>query len=166
MGKLELRWGVVIGLAGLIWLYLSYYLGMHTRGLALVQVMALVCFVIQVIGFVLALRGIYRAYPEMTFLEGGASGIRIAGIVATIAAISQLGYFFLIHPEWTEYMVEETSAYYEAQGVTGKALEEYREGATTTFGLRSYLLQSALGALFVGAITTLITMAFLKRRGR
>lgn len=166
MGTLEFRWGVVIGLAGLIWLYLSYYLGMHTSGVAMVQVMALIGFLIQVVGFVFALRGIHRSYPEMTFREGGASGIRIAGIVAVIAVMTQLGYFFIIHPEWTEYMVEETTAYYEAQGVTGEDLEEYREGAMTTFGLRSYLLQSALGALLVGAITTLITMAVLKGRAR
>ena len=166
MGALEFRWGVPIGLAGLAWLYLSYYLGMHTNGLALVQVMAMVGFLIQIVGFVLALRVVHRAYPEMTFLEGGASGMRIAGIVAIFSVIAQLGYLLLIHPEWPELMATEIAAYYEAQGVTGDDLEDYREGARTTYGLRSNLLQAALGALFFGAVTTLITMAFLKRKAR
>lgn len=166
MGKLELKWGIGIGLANLLWLYLSFFLGLHTNGLLLVQLMALIGFLISVIGYVLALRRVHRAYPEGTFLEGVASGIRMSGMVALFAALAQLGYFFLIHPEWTDLMVDETSAYYEAQGVSGQDLEEYREGARTTFGLRSYLLQSVLGALFLGVLTTLITMAVLKRKAR
>lgn len=166
MGSLELRWGVIIGLVNLLWLYLSFYLGMHTSGLAWIQVMGLVGMVLSVVGYVLGLRAVSRRFPEMTFLEGVKSGIRIAGIVAVFAVIAQLGYFYIVHPEWTDTMVAETAKYYESQGVTGADLEEYKEGARTTFGLRSYLIQAALGALLVGAVSSLVVVAVLQRGRR
>ncbi len=166
MGSLELRWGVIIGLVNLVWLYLSFYLGMHTHGLTWIQVMGLVSVILSFIGYVLGLRAISRKYPEMTFSEGLKSGVRIAGVVAVFAMIAQFGYFYLVHPDWTDYMVEETGKYYSAQGVTGADLEEYKLGAKTTFGLRSYLIQSVIGALFVGVITSLITVAILQRKRR
>lgn len=163
MGKLELRWGAIIGLASMVWLYLSYYLGMHTSGLGRIQVMSAIGVLILVVGFVLAMRRIHASTPEMTFFEGALSGVRVAGIVAGFALLTQVGYFLMVHPGWTDYMVGETEAYYRARGVEGEALDAYAEGARTTFGFRSYLLQSALGALFFGIVTSLVTLAFLRR---
>lgn len=166
MGKLELRWGAIIGGASLVWLYLSYYLGMHTNGLMWIQVMSVVGMFIFIVGFVFALRAIHAAYPEMTYREGLLSGVRVAGVVAVFALITQLGYFYVVHPGWTDYMVAETEARYRAMGLEGEDLESMIEAARTSFGLRSYLLQSSLSALFFGTITSAIAVAIIRRQRR
>jgi len=166
MGALELRWGLIIGAANLVWLYASYFLGMHTNGLAWIQVAGLSGVLISVVGYVLALRALVRERPEITYLEGLKSGVLVAGIVALIAVVAQVGYFVLINPDWTEYMVEETRRHYQGTGATREEIDSWAEDARTTFSLGSYATQAALGSLVVGIVSCAIIMAFVRRRLR
>ena len=166
MGSLELRWGIIIGLANLVWLYLSCFLGMHDQGLGMIQVMTLVSVLISVFGFLFALRALMRQVPETQYLEGVRAGAIIAGTVAVIAAVAQVGYFKVINPGWTDYMVEMTRAHYLESWLSENESAEFAEGARKTFGLPSYMLQSALGALLIGMMSTAIIMAFLTKRNR
>lgn len=165
MKSLELRWGLIIGAANLLWLYGSYFAGLHTNGLAAIQVMSLVSLLITFVGYLLALRAVQNAQPEITWKEGVKSGAMIAGIVAAIAVLTQVGYFTLIHPEWPDYMAEETRKFYEAQNVPEDQIGPLVEGSRKAFGLRSYTLQAGVGAIVFGMIFSMIIMAFL-RRGR
>ncbi len=160
-GRIELRWGLIIGAANLIWLYGSYYLGMHTSGLAMIQMVMLASLLFPVVGYVPAMRSIARVVPDMSFIEGIRSGAIIVGIVAVFAVISQLGYHKFIFPEFTEYMAGEIGKYYQDQGLT-----EVEDGARQTFGLRSCLIQSALGAMMVGMITITVFMGVFCLRRR
>ena len=54
--KSALKWGLFIGLANLLWLYLAYYLGLHTSGLMVFQVFMAGWFMVTLTGFILALR--------------------------------------------------------------------------------------------------------------
>jgi len=164
MGSRELRWGGITGGAYLAWLYLSYYLGLHTGGLGWIQVASAIGIFLIVLGVALGLRAAWSATPEMTFREGIAAGARISGIAALIAGLAQVGYFFLIHPGWTEYMVGLTDAYFREQGLSDEAIADYVEGARTTFGFRSTVLQAVLAAVFFGMLATFVTAAILRRR--
>ncbi|MDF1823800.1 MAG: DUF4199 domain-containing protein [Verrucomicrobiales bacterium] len=163
MGSLELRWGLIIGAANLVWLYLSYYLGMHDRGLGSIQVMGLISVFISVLGYVFALRALMKKFPETQFLEGIRSGAMIAGVVAIFAALAQVGYFQIINPGWTDHMVALTRSFYLESGLSDNEASEYAEGARKTFGLTSYLVQAALGALIIGMISTTVIMAILRK---
>ena len=153
MGAIELRWGLIIGGANLGWLYGSYYMGMQTSGLGMIQIMTLVSVVISIIGYVCALRAIVKAEPEITCLEGVKSGV-----------LAQVGYHKLVFPGFTKYMVGETEIFYRNNGLPAEQVIEMAEGAGKTFGLASYAMQSALGALIIGMITVTIVMAILRRR--
>jgi len=166
MGSLELKWGVIIGMVNMAWLYLSYYLGMHDSGLAMIQLMTLVSVLLSVIGYVLGLRAITRRFPETQYLEGLRSGAIIAGIVAVFAALSQVIYFKVINPGWTARMVELTRQYYLESGLPEAEAEQFAEGAKQTFGLGSYMIQSALGAIIIGMISTAVVMLFLRRKSK
>jgi hypothetical protein len=164
MGSLELKWGVMIGAANMVWLYLSYYLGMHESGLVMIQVMTLISVLISVIGYLLALRALAKKFPEIEYLEGIRSGAIIAGVVALFAAVAQVGYFKLVNPGFTDQMVELTRSYYLESGLSENEAGQFAEGAKKTFGMVSYMIQSALGAVIIGMISTAIMMLFLRRR--
>ncbi len=163
MKSLELKWGVIIGLAGMLWLYVSYYIGMH-ESLAAIQGVCLVSFLVSTAGFIFALRAIRKNEPEIEYLEGLKSGTIIAGITAVVAAISQVGYFKLINPGWTKFMVAETRSHFEKEGASKEAVELAVTGAWKTFALKSYLIQSMLCAVVIGIILSAIIMLFLRKR--
>lgn len=164
MGSLELRWGLMIGAANMVWLYLSYYLGMHDRGLGSIQIMGLISVIISVFGYLLALKALMKKFPETRFLEGIRSGAIIAGVVAIFAAVAQVGYFKIINPGWTDHMVALTRSFYLESGLSENEASEYAEGAKKTFGLASYMVQAALGALIIGMISTTVIMAIFRNR--
>jgi len=160
----EIKWGLVIGFANMAWLYLSYFLGMHTSGLGLVQAMTGISLGITFAGFLFGLRAVSRSEGGITFLDGIRSGSIIAAVMAAVAVVTQLGYFTVIHPGWTDYMVEETRRHYEGRNFSPEELDEAVAQAKVAFGLKSYLLQSVLGALITGMIFTAIIMLFIRTR--
>ena len=160
----ELRWGLIIGLVNLAWLYGTYYAGLHTRGMVGIQVLTIGSFLLSIVGYVFALREVVRREPETSYLEGIRSGAVIAGIVAVIAVIAQFGYFKLVNPGWTDYMVEQTREHFAAQGLPADQVEEIAEQSRKTFGLASYMIQSALGAIFLGMLSSAIILIFLRRK--
>ncbi|MEX2580748.1 MAG: DUF4199 domain-containing protein [Verrucomicrobiales bacterium] len=166
MKSSELKWGLIIGTANLVWLYGSYYLGLHTRGLLLVQAMVAVNLLVTLTGFILALRDIASDEPGITFLEGLKSGVVIAVVTAVIAAVAQVGYLKLVNPGWTEFMVEETRRHYEASDVPPEQVEAFARQAETTFGLQTYVVQAAVGAFLVGVVFTAVVMAARRLRSR
>lgn len=167
MKSLELRWGLIIGLTSMIWLYASYYLGFHTSGIEKMQMLVLISFLLCFVVYFLAFLALMKREPETTFPEGVKSGLLMTAVAAVIALLTQLGYFTVVNPGWTDYMVEETRLYFSEKGVEGEALEARLEEARTNFSLRSYLFQSALGTLVIGALFSAIIMgAMVLRRKR
>jgi len=148
----------------MVWLFLSYYLGMHDEGIVMLQLMTMIAVLISVIGFLMALRALTRKFPETEYLEGIRSGAIIAGISALFAALAQFIYFQWINPERTQQMVELIRAYYLESGLSENEANQFAEGAETTYGMVSYMIQGALGALLIGMISTAIMMLFLRRR--
>lgn len=162
--KLIVRWGCLIGLANLVWLYLSYYLGLHTKGLMLFQLVPLGWLLITLAGFFLALRALRSQVTPFRYWVGLRSGLLIALITAVIAMLMQVGYYTVIHPAWPQYMVEQTRAYFSAAGLVGAELEAQIVQARQTFTLASYATQSAASALLGGAISSAVFMIFLRQK--
>lgn len=166
MKSLELKWGLVIGLANTAWLYASYFFGMHTSGIGLIQVMVAMSFFISFVGYVFSLRAITRIEPETSFLEGMRSGVIMAGIAAVLAMLSQVIYFHWINPGWTAYMVAETRKHFSAMGLEAPQVEEMAIHAETSFGLASYVTQAGLGSLISGIVFTALVMGLIRLRAR
>ncbi len=162
MKSLELKWGIIIGLAGMIWLYLSYYLGMRSNGIDLVQAVWLIGGVISLVGYIVGLRAIKKQEPELEYLEGVRSGAIIASIVAFFAVITHIGYLKVIDPGWPDYITGQVQAHFENIAFSTEQLEEIRDG----YSLGATLRNSALGTVIVGVIFTAVIMLFLRKRRR
>ncbi|MEM1443893.1 MAG: DUF4199 domain-containing protein, partial [Verrucomicrobiota bacterium] len=103
-------------------------------------------------------------YPETEYREGIRFGAIVAGIVALMAALSQIIYFKVINPGWTAKMVEMTRLFYLQQGLPENQAERLSQGAEKTFGLQSYLLQAFIGAIIIGILSTAIILLFFRQK--
>jgi hypothetical protein len=162
MKSLEWKWGVLIGLANVAWLVVSWAVGWHGKGIGMIQVAGFLAIVLTFAGYTLAMRSILKREPETSVLEGLRSGALIAVVTAFIAAAGQWVYFQWINPGWTDYMVGETRRHYESLGIEKARIDEIAEGARTTFGLGSYVIQAAAGAIVQGLLFSAATIAFQK----
>ncbi len=162
MKSLELKWGIITGLAGMIWLYASYYLGLRSNGIALVQVAWLIGGLISLAGYTIGLRAIKKQDPELEYLEGIRSGAIIAGILAVFAAIAQVGYFKVIDPNWPTYIVSEVLTHYKEIEFSAEALADIRK----SYSLGSTLIKSSLGTVISGIVITAVIMLFVRKRSR
>ena len=165
-GKIELKWGALIGLANLAWLYLSYYLGFGDNGLAMIRMTVLVGFILSVAGYVFGLREVHRSVPESTFIESVRSGAIIGGIATVIAVLAQFGYLKWIDPGYTEYVAGETGKHFEKSGLSEEEVAQVVEGARKTYGFTNCLLQAGLGAFITGILSTFVIVAVRTRLRR
>ncbi len=162
-GSIELKWGALIGVVNLAWLYASYYLEMRDNGLALIQASVLVGGIISIVGYILGMREVNKAVPEATFIESMRSGVVMCGLATVIVVLAQIGYLKVIDPGYTDYIVGEIGDYYEGAGLGADEMIQIEEGARKTYGFTSCLLHAGLGAFLTGIIATFIIVAFRLR---
>jgi hypothetical protein len=162
--KTAIKCGLLVGLANLAWLYLAYYLGLHTNGIWVFQVFMLVWFVLTLSGFILTLRAVKRENPQLSYLAGVGYGAIAAAVSALVAIVMQIGYYTVIHPEWPEYMANETREHFTAQGMAPAQVEQMVEQARGTFTLTNYATTSAITALVTGVVLSAVIMLFLRYR--
>lgn len=159
-----LRLGLLIGLVNLVWLYASFYLGMHTRGIAAMQVVVVVSAILNVLGYVLALGMETKRVGPMPYWKGVRLGAAISVVCAAVAVLAQVGYFTVINPGWTEFMVGETRKHFEKQGLKPADVEIMAGKAVESFSMQTYMVQSVVTALFIGVVLSLIIMLILKAK--
>jgi hypothetical protein len=164
MMKTALRWGLGIGLVNMLWLYLAYYLGLHTNGIYVFQIFMLMWLLITVAGYVLALRAAKRENLSLTYLGGLAVGVGVAVVSAAIAVVAQIGYFKFVHPEWPTVMAQQTREHFTAQGLSAEEVDLRVDESRQVFTLTNYAVTSAITALVVGSVLSGIIMLFLRRR--
>ena len=162
--KTAIKCGLLVGLANLAWLYLAYYLGLHTNGIWVFQAFMLVWLLLTVIGFILTLRAVKRENPELSYLGGLGYGAVAATMSALVAIVMQIGYYTVVHPEWPEFMAEQTREHFTAQVMSQAQVEQMVEQARGTFTLTNYATTSAITALITGVVLSAIIMLFLRHR--
>ncbi|MGE3309768.1 MAG: DUF4199 domain-containing protein [Limisphaerales bacterium] len=162
--RIAAKWGLFIGLTNLVWLYLAYFLGLHTSGIMVFQIFMLVWLALTVTGFILALRAVKRQKPSLSFLGGIGAGAATAVVSAIVAVVAQVGYFTVVHPAWPEVMAQQTKAHFTAQGMSPAQVERMVVQARGSFTLSNYAVSSAATALIVGIVLSAIIMLFLRRR--
>lgn len=158
----SLRWGAGLGLVNALWLYVSFWLGLHTAGPVVFQAVPAGWFVLTSVGYVLALRAIVGT-KRPTWSEGLRSGVTMAIIGAVFGALQQVGYFLVVHPEWPDVMRSMTRERFEQLGASPEEVARRVAGAESYFTLPNYALQSAIAALVLGALLTVIITALMRR---
>ncbi|MCF4102101.1 DUF4199 domain-containing protein [Gillisia sp. M10.2A] len=154
--KIEIKWGLLFVLAGLLWMLFEKSMGWHDALIAdhawYTNLFAFVAILI----YVLALKDKKKNFYDgrMTWQQGFISGVVITAIVALFAPISQYVTATYISPEYFNNMI--------AYSVDNSTMSQ--EQAEAYFNLKSYVIQAIFGALAMGVVTSAIVAFFVKSK--
>lgn len=155
--KIEIKWALIFIGAILVWAIMERAVGLHDEHIDKQQYLTTLFAIPAILIYVLALKDKRKNYydGEMTYGQGFLSGLVITVIVALFSAPVQWIISTLITPNYfnnvIEYSVE--TGYYET-----------REAAKANFNLSNYMLQSVIGALIMGVLTSAVVAIFTRRK--
>ncbi|GMN09604.1 hypothetical protein MTsPCn9_16470 [Croceitalea sp. MTPC9] len=152
----EIKWGIIFTIAALLWMVLEKALGWHDTHIEKHAIYTNFFAIIAIVIFVFAIREKRDKDlgGKMTWFQGVASGIIVSVVVAILSPLSQ----YLTHEFITPDYFKNAIAY----AVESKGLSQ--KNAETFFSFKSYLIQSAFGALGMGTVTSAIVALFLKKK--
>lgn len=153
---IEIKWAVIFAVTALAWMVLEKSLGWHDvhidQHATLTNIFAVPAIVIYVFALLDKKKNYYKG--EMTYLQGFLSGVIISVIVAVLSPFTQYITLTYITPQYFENIIEYSVT-------TG---ELTREQAEDWFNMQSYIVQSVIGALIMGVITSAIVAIFVKSK--
>lgn len=152
--KIELKWGVIFALMQLLWITLEFAVGLHDKYISWHPILTNFVAIPSIIIMVLAiLEKRKESAGRITLGKAFLCGLGVSIVVAILSPITQVIFHSLINPGYfvslINYAVESGNA----------TLEQAR----SSFNLTSYIIQSVIGALVIGTITSLIIAAVIKK---
>lgn len=154
IGAYATKWGLIFTGTALVWMILEKALGWHDTHIDrhadltnLFAIVAIAIFVFALLDRRESLGGV------MTWKEGFLAGLAISVVVAVLSPLSQWLTHTLISPDYFPNII----AYSVDNG------QMTQQQAVSYFTLSNYMLQSAIGALVMGAATAAVAAIFIKR---
>lgn len=152
--KIEIKWAVIFALMMLAWMALEKFLGYHDEKIAdhptFTNFVAIPSIAIYIFALLDKKKNYY--YGLMSYKKGFISGVIISVIVAILSPLTQYITIEFITPDYFANVIE----YAVSQG------EMTQEAAEGYFNLKSYIVQSVIGALVMGILTSAIVAIFVK----
>ncbi len=152
----EIRWGVIFSISIMVWMVFEKAMGWHSNHIDKHPIYTNLFAIVAILIFVMALKdkrdNIYGG--KMTWKQGFVSGILISIVVAILSPLTQYITSTYISPEYFPNVIKFAVD-------SGKMTQEAAEGY---FNLKSYMLQSAFGALTMGVVTSALVALFLKKQ--
>lgn len=152
---LEIKWGIIFTIAGLLWMYFERAMGWHGENISQHAVMTNL-FAIPAIAIIVfaQLEKRKRHYNgRMTWLQGFICGVMVSLVVAILAPLSQYIAHNYISPDYFDNLI----SYASSQGKGSP------EELAKHFNMKTYMMLAAVGALVMGLITSALTALFTKR---
>ncbi len=157
--KIELKWALIFVGMSLLWMVLEKLAGLHSthidKHMYLTNLFAIPAIVVYVLAMNEKKKIDYKG--EMTYGQGFVSGLIITGIVALFAPLTQWITSTLITPEYFPNVIA-----YSVETGYHSSLEE----AEAYFNLENYILQSFVGAIIMGVITSAIVAFFVRTKSK
>jgi hypothetical protein len=153
----EIKWALLFTGMMLIWMTLEKMAGLHGEHIDKHPIYTNLVAIPAILLYVFALREKKKILGErITYKQAFVSGFFVSLFIALLAPLSQYFTITYITPDFfpnaQKYAVE-----------NGLMTEE---GAANYFNLKSYMVQSAVGALIMGVVTTAIAALFIRTKTR
>lgn len=154
--KIEIKWAIIFSAMTLLWMLLEKLSGLHSNYINYHLYLTNLFAIPAVWLIVLALRDKKNNFynGQISYLQGLLSGIILSVIIALISPLTQWITSYIITPEYFPNVIK----FSVEQGY-----HQTLADAEAYFNYQNYALQSAIGALVMGTITTAIAMLFIKR---
>lgn len=155
--KTEMKWALIFVIMSVIWMLLEKLAGLHSTHIDKHMYLTNLYAIPAIIIYVLALKDKKKKdyNNEMTYKQGLASGLLITAIVALFSPLTQWITSTMITPEYFPNVIAYSleTGYYQS-------LEE----AEAYFNLKNYMVQSVVGAIIMGVLTSAIVAHFVRTR--
>lgn len=154
--RIEIKWGILFILVGLIWMVFEKAMGWHDVHIDKHATYTLFIAPIAIAVYVFALLDKKRNFygSKMTYMQGFIAGLVITLVVVILSPLSQYITSTYITPDYFKNVIE----YSVSSGqMEQQAAEEY-------FNLKSYLMQSVIGAAIMGLITSAVVAFFVRSK--
>jgi len=155
--RLEMKWALIFVVMSLLWMLLEKLFGLHSthidKHMYITNLFAIPAIIIYVLALIDKKKKDYNGI--MTYKQGFISGLIITIIVALLSPLTQWITSTIITPEYFPNVIAHSVA-------TGyhKSLEE----AEAFFNLKNYIIQSVIGAIIMGMVTSAIVAIFVRTK--
>ncbi|MEP1087991.1 DUF4199 domain-containing protein [Algoriphagus sp.] len=156
--KIEIKWAFIFVLMMLAWMMLEKSLGYHDEKIAGHPTFTNFVAIPSIAIYVFALRDKKKNFYHglMSYKQGFMSGLIITIIVALLSPLSQYIISEFITPDYFGNVI----TYVVAQGTMTQ------EDAEAYFNLKSYMIQSMIGAMVMGLLTSAIVAFVVKSKSK
>lgn len=150
---IELKWGLIFFAAVLLWTVFEKSIGLHDERIDKHYFLTNFFAVPAIIIYVLALLDKRKWLGgKMSWSQGFLSGLIIAVIVSLLSPIGQVLTHEYLSPNYFSNIIE----YSVSEGKDREEMEAF-------FNLSTYIKQSMIGAVIMGAITSAVVAFFTKK---
>lgn len=155
--KIEIKWAFIFSVVGLLWMLFEKSAGLHSEHIDKHMYITNFFAVLAILMMVLALKEKKKNdyNGQMNYKQGLISGSILSVFIAILSPLNQWITASFISPEYFPNVIQ-----YSLNTGHFKSLEE----AEAYFNLNNYIIQSAIGALVMGVITTMIVMVFMRTK--
>lgn len=154
--RIEIKWGVLFILIGLIWMVFEKAMGWHDvhidKQATYSMIFAPIAVAIYVFGLIDKKRNYYGG--RMSFSQGFVAGMVITLVVVILSPLSQYITSTYITPDYFDNVI----AYSVSSGTMDQA------AADKYFSLTSYIIQSTIFAAVMGLVTSTVVAFFLRSK--
>jgi|688.fasta_scaffold174475_2 hypothetical protein len=154
--KIEIKWAIIFSSASFLWIAIAKYLGMFDSKIEQFPTFSMLFLIPAILIFVSAIRD-----KKMNFYRGGimfkdafVSGLIITLIVTLLTPIIQFAIHSFVAPEYLPNMINYSVAKNEMNP----------EDAENFFSISSYIIQSSITSLGMGAFTSIVVAFFFKSK--
>ncbi|WP_234571950.1 DUF4199 domain-containing protein [Rhodohalobacter sp. 614A] len=151
----EIKWGLIFTIVALLWMIFERLMGWHGENIdqhaTMTNLFAIPALVIYVLALLDKRKRDYNGV--MTWRQGFVSGLIITLVVVILSPPAQYLTHTLITPDYFPNVID----YAVSSGNMN------REEAEAYFSLNNYMMQSAIGALIMGVVTSAIVAIFTRK---
>lgn len=151
----EIKWGLIFTIAALLWMVFERLMGWHGQNIdqhaVLTNLFAIPAIIIYVMALLDKRKNDYGGV--MSWTQGFISGLIITGVVVILSPLAQYLTHTVITPDYFMNVIE----YSVSSGNMN------REDAEAYFTLGNYMIQSAVGGLIMGVVTSTVVALFTKK---
>ncbi|WP_268035113.1 DUF4199 domain-containing protein [Algoriphagus sp. PAP.12] len=156
--RIEIKWAIIFTLSMLGWMFFEKTMGWHDEKIAdhatYTNFFAIPAILIYVFALLDKKKNFYSGV--MSYKQGVISGLIITAFVTVLSPLAQYITSTVITPDYFPNVIE----YAVSSGKMTQA------DAEAYFNINSYMIQSVIGALVMGLVTSLIVAIFVKSKSK
>jgi hypothetical protein len=155
--KIEIKWAFIFIGSLLLWMLLERLAGLHDKHLDKHQYVTMLYSIVAISLYVFALLDKRKNFYNgvMTYKQGFITGLIITAIVTIFSPLTQWIISSVITPDYFKNVIQ-----FSVETGYHKNIAD----AEAQFNLKSYIVQSTVGALIMGIVTAAIVAIFTRKK--